>query len=98
MHRSYHISSKINLEKMAKTKKNTTTKKIDKQKTDKPKITNGTKIMFLIRTIFSMTALVLFLSFISYFYTGDYDQNVVNELSNRELETQNFLGKLGAFL
>ena len=98
MHRSYHISSKINLEKMAKTKKNTTTKKIDKQKTDKPKITNGTKIMFLIGTIFLMTALALFLSFISYFYTGDYDQNVVNELSNREIETQNWLGKLGAFL
>src|SRR5690606_38716608 len=98
MHRSYHITSKINLEKMAKTKKNTTTKKINKQKTDKPIVTYGTKIMFLIGTIFLMSALALFLSFISYLYTGYYDQNVVNELSNREIETQNWLGKLGAFL
>jgi S-DNA-T family DNA segregation ATPase FtsK/SpoIIIE len=38
------------------------------------------------------------LSFISYFITGNADQSAVNQLTNRSLEAENWLGKLGAYL
>ena len=91
-----------------KTKKNTTPKSkpttgksaSSKAKTvvEKPKITNGRRIMFLIATIFLFTTIALILSFVSYFYTGEYDQDVATMISDRSMETQNWLGKFGAYL
>lgn len=69
-----------------------------KAKEEPPKITNGQRIMFLIGTIFLLTSIALLLSFVSYFYTGEFDQNIVDQLSDRTLETKNWLGKLGAYL
>ncbi|UGS24705.1 DNA translocase FtsK [Flavobacterium channae] len=43
-------------------------------------------------------SVALLLSFISYFITGNNDQNLVNELTNREAKAENWLGKFGAFL
>lgn len=85
------------------TKKNTTTNKSKKSTTkkqvdQKPKITNGRRIMFLFATIFLFTSIALLLSFISYFYTGSYDQDVAHLLNDRGQETQNWLGKFGAYL
>lgn len=84
-----------------KTKKNTTQSKATTKsntKSEKPKITNGRRILFLLATICLFTSIALLLSFVSYFYTGEYDQDVALRLANRELETQNWLGKFGAYL
>ena len=43
-------------------------------------------------------SLVFFISFTSYFYTGHIDQSVLFELSNRDIESENLLSKLGALL
>lgn len=43
-------------------------------------------------------SLALLLSFISYFITGNNDQNLVTELTNRGAKADNWLGKFGAFL
>ncbi len=54
------------------------------------------KFIFGILLIFFSIALLL--SFISYFITGNNDQNIVTELANRGAKAENWLGKFGAFL
>ena len=81
-------------------------KKIDnktqknKQPQTKPKATatNGSRITFIFGTLFLMFTIVLLCSFVSYFTTGAYDQSLVNELGDREIAPQNWVGKLGAWL
>jgi DNA segregation ATPase FtsK/SpoIIIE, S-DNA-T family len=43
-------------------------------------------------------SIALLLSFISYFITGNNDQDLVTELANRNAKAENWLGKFGAFL
>nr|WP_091525835.1 DNA translocase FtsK [Paenimyroides ummariense] len=66
----------------------------------KPKqtATNGARISFIFGTLFLMFTVILLCSFVSYFTTGSYDQSVVAELNNREIEPENWVGKLGAWL
>ena len=54
------------------------------------------KFIFGILLIFFSIALLL--SFISYFITGNNDQNIVAELANRSAKAENWLGKFGAYL
>ncbi len=54
------------------------------------------KFIFGILLIFFSIALLL--SFISYFVTGNNDQNIVSELANRGAKAENWLGKFGAHL
>lgn len=42
--------------------------------------------------------MLLFLAFISYFFTWKEDQSILSELSNRQENAQNLLGKIGASL
>src|SRR5690606_20719168 len=60
--------------------------------------TNGARISFIFGTLFLMFSVILLCSFISYFTTGGFDQSVVTELGNREVEPENWVGKLGAWL
>ena len=53
---------------------------------------------FIVGIVFIFFSLALLLSFISYFITGNTDQSAVNQLTNRSLEAENWLGKLGAYL
>ena len=53
---------------------------------------------FVVGIVFIFFSLALILSFISYFITGNADQSAVNQLTNRSLEAENWLGKLGAYL
>ena len=84
--------------KSVKKSTNTKTNNTNTTTTTADKITNGTRIMFLIGTIFLLTSLAFLLSFISYFITGEFDQDIVYKLSETEVETQNWIGKLGAYL
>lgn len=79
--------------KESNTKQNTKVKSTMKQKT-----TNSARINFLIATLFLLFAIALFMSFISYFSNGSYDQSIVNKINNRDLKPQNLIGKLGAWL
>lgn len=45
-----------------------------------------------------LVAVVLLLSFISYYISGSNDQSQVSELANRTVEVENWLGKAGAWL
>ncbi len=81
-------------------KKQNTKQATNKQLPPKPKqtATNGARISFIFGTLFLMFSVILLCSFISYFTTGSYDQSVVTELNNREIEPENWVGKLGAWL
>lgn len=83
----------------SKTKEKTSTKSTSaKSVNNKPKVTNGKRIMFILATVLLFTGFALLLSFISYFTTGNYDQDVVHLMNDRTVETENWLGKLGAYL
>lgn len=81
-------------------KKQNTKQANNKQMPPKPKqtATNGARISFIFGTLFLMFSVILLCSFISYFTSGNYDQSVVAELNNREIEPENWVGKLGAWL
>ncbi len=84
---------------MAKTIKKEITTKKSSSETD-PKLAGLTQKQF--KTLFGclliLFAVALFLAFVSFFIYGQSDQSAVNELTNRNLQVQNWLGKIGAFL
>jgi S-DNA-T family DNA segregation ATPase FtsK/SpoIIIE len=53
---------------------------------------------FIVGILFILFSIALLLSFISYFITGNADQSAVIHLANRSLSTENWLGKIGAYL
>lgn len=83
-------------------KKQSNNKQTNNQKATQPKTkqtaTNGARINFIFGTLFLMFSIILLCSFISYFTTGSYDQSMIHEMGNREMEPRNWVGKLGAWL
>jgi S-DNA-T family DNA segregation ATPase FtsK/SpoIIIE len=53
---------------------------------------------FIVGVLLIFFSIALLLSFISYFVTGNTDQSEVAQLANRSAKTDNWLGKIGAFL
>ncbi|TXI69779.1 MAG: DNA translocase FtsK [Flavobacterium sp.] len=53
---------------------------------------------FVVGVLLIFFSLALLLSFISYFITGNADQSEVSQLVNRSAKTDNWLGKIGAFI
>ena len=53
---------------------------------------------FIVGILFILVSIALLLSFISYFISGNADQSAVSQLANRSLTTENWLGKIGAYL
>jgi DNA segregation ATPase FtsK/SpoIIIE, S-DNA-T family len=84
---------------MAKTIKKEVTNKKFNVETD-PKLAGLTQKQFkiLLGCLLVLFSVALFLAFISFFIFGQSDQSAVNELTNRNLEVQNWLGKIGALL
>jgi len=58
----------------------------------------GRRQKFVVGILLIFFSLALLLSFISYFITGNADQSAVSQIANRSLNTENWLGKIGAFL
>lgn len=53
---------------------------------------------FIVGVLFVILAVILLLSFISYYISGNNDQSQITELSNRNVVVENWLGKIGAWL
>ncbi|MBC5833787.1 DNA translocase FtsK [Flavobacterium sp. F372] len=53
---------------------------------------------FIVGVLFVLLAVILLLSFISYYISGNNDQSQITELSNRNVVVENWLGKIGAWL
>ena len=53
---------------------------------------------FIVGVLLLLFSFALLLSFISYFITGYLDQSELTQFSNRDSKSENWLGKIGAFL
>lgn len=53
---------------------------------------------FIVGVLFIIIAVILLLSFISYYISGNNDQSQISELTNRDVVVENWLGKIGAWL
>jgi len=79
---------------MAKKKtKKTTSKKIKKPSF---KLSNQQKLIF--GSFLLIFGILLFIAFLSFFFTGKADQSILNEFGARSTEAQNWLSKSGAWL
>ena len=58
----------------------------------------GRRQKFVVGILLIFFSVALLLSFISYFITGNTDQSAVSQIANRSLSTENWLGKIGAYL
>jgi S-DNA-T family DNA segregation ATPase FtsK/SpoIIIE len=81
---------------MAKSK--TKPKKAPRKKLKSPsfKLTNQQKLV--VGSFLIIFGFVLCIAFISFFFTGDADQSSLSSFANRDIETQNWLSKSGAWL
>ncbi|MFS4481587.1 DNA translocase FtsK [Hyunsoonleella sp. 2307UL5-6] len=78
--------------------KRTKTKKPTKPKLKKPsfKLSSQQKLVF--GSFLVIFGIILCVSFISFFFTGKADQSTLADFASRDVETQNWLSKIGAWL
>ncbi len=79
-------------------KKKSKSKKETKPKIKRPsfKLSSQQKLIF--GSFLIILGLLLFIAFVSYFFTGKIDQSTLDEFTARQVETQNWLNKTGAWL
>ncbi|MBE9489519.1 MAG: DNA translocase FtsK [Bacteroidetes bacterium] len=78
-------------------KKRTTKKKaIKKSKKLSFTLSNQQKLVF--GSLLLILGVLLFIAFLSYFFTGNADQSTLTELSTRDVKAQNWLSKFGAWV
>ncbi|MDO5971029.1 DNA translocase FtsK 4TM domain-containing protein [Flavivirga aquimarina] len=79
-------------------KKRTKTKKPPKQKIKKPsfKLSNQQKLVF--GSLLVICGVWLCIAFVSYFFTGEADQSIINTFPSRTSGTQNWVSQFGAWV
>ena len=82
---------------MAKKKTKTKTKAKVTPKFKKPsfKLSSQQKLIF--GSLLMILGILMFIAFLSFFFTGQADQSTLSEMASRDIETQNWLNKLGAW-
>ncbi|PWK19681.1 DNA translocase FtsK [Xanthomarina spongicola] len=79
---------------MAKNK----TKKTSKPKIKAPSFKMSSQQKLILGSFLSILGLLLFVAFVSYIFTGKADQSTLTEFSTRDVKTENWLNKTGAWL
>ncbi|WP_250437084.1 FtsK/SpoIIIE family DNA translocase [Hanstruepera flava] len=79
-------------------KKKTKRKKETKSKFKVPSFKLSSQQRLILGSLLIILGLLLFISFVSYFFTGKIDQSTLDEFSSRQVESQNWLNKTGAWL
>lgn len=83
--------------KKTKTKSSTSTKKTEKNSRNFGiKLTSQQKLIF--GSLLMILGILLFIAFLSFFFTGEADQSTLTEIGTREVVAQNWLNKLGAWV
>lgn len=59
-------------------------------------LSNQQKLVF--GSLLLILGILLFIAFLSYFFTGNIDQSTLTELSSRDVKAQNWLSKFGAWV
>ncbi|MFK7781831.1 DNA translocase FtsK, partial [Psychroserpens sp.] len=83
---------------MAKKKTKTKSKAKTTPKLKKPsfKLSSQQKLIF--GSLLIILGVLLFIAFLSFFFTGQADQSTLSEFASRDVEAQNWLNKLGAWV
>ena len=81
---------------MAKRKQKRKASKTSKSK--KPKFTLSNQQRLIFGSLLIIFSLLLFISFLSFFFTGETDQSILSEFASREVKAKNWTSKLGAWL
>ncbi|WP_456442182.1 DNA translocase FtsK [Psychroserpens sp.] len=83
---------------MAKKKTKTKSKAKTTPKLKKPsfKLSSQQKLIF--GSLLIILGVLLFIAFLSFFFTGQDDQSTLTELTSRDIEAKNWLNKLGAWV
>ncbi|MEY8847660.1 DNA translocase FtsK 4TM domain-containing protein [Psychroserpens sp. XS_ASV72] len=79
-----------------KTKTKSKAKTTPKFKTPSLKLSNQQKLIF--GSLLIILGILLFIAFLSFFFTGQADQSTISELSSRDVKAENWLNKLGAWV
>lgn len=83
--------------KKIKVKSSTTTPKTKKNSRKfEMKLSSQQKLIF--GSLLAICGVLLFIAFLSFFFTGNADQSTLTELGNREVVAENWLNKLGAWV
>ncbi len=80
------------------TKKKTRSKTTKKPSVKKPKFTLSNQQRLIFGSLLIILGLLLFISFLSFFFTGEADQSTLTEFTTRNVKTENWASKLGAWL
>lgn len=81
---------------MAKKKPKERTKTNPKIKTPNFKLSNQQKLVF--GSLLMIIGILMFIAFLSFFFTGKVDQSTLTELASRDVKAENWLSKLGAWI
>jgi len=81
---------------MAKAKKTSKTK--NKSRFKKPDFTLNNQQKLVLGCFLVILGFLLFTAFLSFIFTGKADQSALSEFTTRDVETQNWLSKVGAWL
>lgn len=84
---------------MAKKKtSNKTTKKKSTNKIKKPNFTLSNQQKLVFGSLLLILGILLFIAFLSFFFTGKADQSIISEFSSRNVQAENWLNKVGAWV
>jgi S-DNA-T family DNA segregation ATPase FtsK/SpoIIIE len=79
-----------------KTKTKTKAKAAPQSKRKRLALTSQQKLIF--GSLLIILGILMFVSFLSFFFTGKIDQSTLTEISSRDVKAQNWLNKLGAWV
>ncbi|XCF05167.1 DNA translocase FtsK [Tamlana crocina] len=79
-------------------KRKTKSKPTTKKRLALPKFNLNNQQKLVLGSFLAILGLLLFIAFVSFLFTGKADQSVLTEFTSREVKTQNWLSKSGAWL
>ncbi|MBA6151468.1 DNA translocase FtsK [Gelidibacter maritimus] len=79
-------------------KKKTKAKSSTKKKIKKPNLKLSSQQKLIFGSLLMILGVLLFIAFLSFFFTGKADQSTLTEIGTREVVAENWLNKLGAWV
>ncbi|WP_298759337.1 DNA translocase FtsK [uncultured Psychroserpens sp.] len=83
---------------MAKKKTKTKSKAKAKPKFKKPSLKLSSQQKLIFGSLLIILGVLMFIAFLSFFFTGKADQSTLTEITSRNVEASNWLNKLGAWV
>jgi S-DNA-T family DNA segregation ATPase FtsK/SpoIIIE len=74
------------------------TKKKNKPKRRKPNLSLSSQQKLVFGSLLLILGILLFIAFLSFFFTGQADQSILGQFTTRDVEAQNWMSKFGAWV